>query len=255
MATKINVEGRRLIKEKKDALIGEINESVDEIKDTLTNDVAFKDEVKVIHYYEYNVKPGYNSETKVVTFDEFNANIPVLKTDKFTPETDTKFGNNPIIDVNKGTDARANSIYFKGFFAIRDTANDRTRYYCTTGANSSYQEYSLPDKTVVEEIVRYGSNNWKVLDGRYNRLIEFVDPVSTESIFVDAISQADGTETSISADSVDYSDVGIKILPPKAGKNYAQLIRTPIVEGTYTLQCTVDSNGQVDTFTWVPVEE
>ena len=57
--------------------------------------------------------------------------VPVLKTDNFTPATDTKFGNNPVITLDPNNKDN-NLCYLKGYFVIRDTINDTYTVFATT---------------------------------------------------------------------------------------------------------------------------
>lgn len=122
MATKINVEGRRLVKNDKIAQIGEggvtPEDVVEEIKDNAI-------QVDKTHYF--TALPGdYNGD-----MDKWFKDIPVLQTNGFT-DADT-FGH-PVIEGNQNAGG-FEYLDLAGTYIIRDTANNKNQLITTYGAS------------------------------------------------------------------------------------------------------------------------
>lgn len=276
MSTKINVEGRRLVKENKIAQIGQgggstytagiginidaDNEITADIKagygivvdEDLSDDslvveidestIAQRDQVVIHKQVEYDVVP------KTVidgggTLADWLADVPILKTNEFTDES--TFGH-PVITLD--ADDYSNKYgMIKGFFGIRDTANDVTKYFYSGSSNVTL---STTNSAKRFEFFRSGNNDYTIEGARWNGHFTLTDGTTTVDFI--RFTRAFFQKLTINKNPISMNTVMIRINNPKENVNYPTT--TPSTAGTYVLQCTVDSNGQVSALEWVAKE-
>lgn len=256
--------GKRMVKENLIAQIGQgggstytagdgidITEDVISVDNTIVTDdelsaildiYSKKDEVVIHKQVEYDVNP------KTVidgggSLADWLADVPILKTNEFTDES--TFGH-PVITLD--ADDYSNKYgMIKGFFGIRDTANDVTKYFYSGSSNVTL---STTNSAKRFEFFRSGNNDYTIEGARWNGHFTLTDGTTTVDFI--RFTRAFFQKLTINKNPISMNTVMIRINNPKENVNYPTT--TPSTAGTYVLQCTVDSNGQVSALEWVAKE-
>ena len=217
-------KGKRMVFEKDIKQIGQGGGS---------DQYALKTQVVLHQYVEFTKLPSeYDSVA------EWALNVPVVKTNAFTDE-DT-FGH-PVIQLDPGAVATNKSFFIKGFFCIRNTANNVTTYYHTSGG--AITESTTSANFNEFEAFRSGDNDYTFLGARCKGTGTIGD------LTVYYVTRAFYQNQTVTATGLGMNTLMIRINNPKI--NVTLPTTTPSNAGTYRLTCTVDANGQVSAMAWV----
>lgn len=176
--------------------------------------------------------------------------VPVLATNSFTPATDAKFGNNPVITLDQNN--RDNNLcYLKGYFVIRDTGNDTYSVFITSG-NSITSETDA-NSFLVYSGQRSGNNDWTFME-TYYREVQSLTDADSNTFSVYRLGRRTTSDTTVIATGLSQAIYKFKLSGSTvaANKNYPNGFQVPTTQGTYLLRATVDANGKLDKFDWVP---
>lgn len=243
--------GRRMVNEELIAQIGEGTEYTAGTGIDITEDVISVDNTVAM---KTDLSDCVKQKTYVFTDNPFTTEgwltkVPVLQTNSFTPETDAIFGNNPVIalDQNNRDD---NLCYLKGYFVIRDTANNTysvfvTEYNQITASTDDSAFY-------VYNVQRSGNNDWTFLE-TYYRDVQSVTDADSNTSTIYRLGRRNTSDTTVVATGLSQAVYKFKLAGNTIGtnKNYCNGFQVPATEGTYLLKATVDANGKLDKFEWV----
>ena len=178
---------------------------------------------------------------------DFLSTVPVLSSTAYTPATDSKFPNNPVIDTNPD-DAKTRTIYIRGYFVVRDTANDQYVIISTSSSNNiSTTHGDLNRYMKTFKLERTGNSGYSFPRARYAGTFTNTNGAETSTFIRPTRNQY--MEFTVNATATDTEGSVIRVSNPVANVNYAQQLQTPTADGTYVLKVTV-SNG-APTFSWV----
>lgn len=234
----------------------------DETDDSLvvmTDDdyVAYKNEVVKVRNLSFTSTPyDYEGETQLAKCQAWYNDIPVLQTNSFTDAN--TFGHTVI--SGDATLQRADLIFFKGTFMLRDTANNTNVIYTTFGSNNMNAATSYTESNFSGfYLFRSGNNGYSVVDARRHSDtgITYDDGGGIAAAYTACRFTRNATMPVFNLDSTKTADDGqstslIRTPKSKTNVNYSSQLQAPSAEGTYALQVTVDSDGY-PTFAWTAV--
>ena len=198
----------------------------------ITNDVISVDNsVEQARVFEFLTNPNDA---------DFLSTVPVLSSTAYTPATDSKFPNNPVIDTNPD-DAKTRTIYIRGYFVVRDTANDQYVIISTSSTNNittTHGDLNRYMKTF--KLERTGNSGYSFPRARYAGTFTNTNGSETSTFIRPTRNQY--MEFGVNATATDTEGSVIRVSNPVANVNYAQQLQTPTADGTYVLKVTV-SNG------------
>lgn len=199
---------------------------------------------------DYQYRETFEFTDNPFTTEGWLTKVPVLVINSFDPTTDTKFGNNPTIDLTT-SDASERYAYAKGYFVIRDTANDLFTVYATT--NSTITESTTADNLQTVKILRGGSTDWSFYD-TYYRDTQTITDYDSNSVTIIRLGTRTTSVMNGGASGITQGTYYVKLAGNTiaANKNYPNGFQVPTTQGTYLLKATVDANGKLDSFGWVP---
>ena len=141
---------------------------------------------------------------------------------------------------------------------IRDTANDVNLLITTyTSGQINAEDTAAGKAGNLRHYLAYrsGNNDWSVVGVRYTGLCDFkyLDPDTQEpTTYISAHRMSRNNMCGVlgfNTSGVSAQSVELKLTKLKA--NYNPIVGTPTAEGTYKLNVHVDSNGEVDSISWV----
>ena len=258
MSTKINVEGRRLVKNDKIAEIGQgggaeytAGTGIDITEDVISvdNTIATKSEVeavddKVIPTYGLQLEDAKQYDLRnglPYTFAQLiAAGMPILSTTDSDSESTYP---DAVVTINKG-----DQVNLTGFYAIK--RQDGNGYHVFLNADTSSNKISI---WTTMRAIKGTTRIYELMFCRASKSYVY-DSAGTNAHYVLMVGTNIGNVCA-SGETADSTNDGIKfaimpIVVPQAqiGTRYDQQVQVPTADGTYTLKVTVASGKP--TFSW-----
>jgi hypothetical protein len=185
------------------------------------------------------------------SISEWFADVPVLQTNGFTDAA--TFGH-PVIEGDQNASGFT-YIDLAGTYIIRDTANNVNQLICTYTSNIGPTDTESSRASNLRHYLafRSGNNDWSCPAVRYAGTLNIMQPGDPDpTVYATAIKLSRSIyfgSTTFNSTGISGQSIDIRIGKLKA--NYNAAVATPTTEGTYKLNIHVDSNGEVDTVSWV----
>ena len=195
--------------------------------------------------YVYDQKPAdFISEVTAEKneYDLWFESLPVLRTVQLS-DSDPFLTGRDVIETDPDNLGNA-FIRFKGSFIIRNSSTDTYAIFCTSSTKID------GSTAVIKDFIlrRSGNNDYQFQFTRWSGQDSLYGQSTTYTVY--RVTRA-FQDLSIGVAGIGFFSTPLRINNPKVNVNMPTT--TPTTAGTYTLQCTVDDNGQVSAIEWVTV--